>query len=103
MSAIKVIFGSYGDNGVTSLLYEVIQNLPNKYDIKVDIETDLLYDYPSPMIEINGRKILFDYIDEEDAKVKLTKLIKGELIEDHKPFKIFYNQGGFFNNGVSVL
>ncbi|BDC19361.1 hypothetical protein [Acidianus sp. HS-5] len=103
MPSIKVIFGSYGDSGVTSLLYEVIENLPNKYDVKVDIETDLLYDYTSPMIEINGRKILFDYIDEEDAKAKLSKLIRGELIEDHKPFKIFYNQDGIFSNGVSVL
>lgn len=103
MPSIKVIFGSYGDNGVTSLLYEVIQSLPNKYDIKIDVETDLLYDYSSPMIEIDGRRILFDYIDENDAKVKLSKLVKGELIEDHKPFKIFYSQNGIFGNGVSVL
>lgn len=100
MYNVKVIFGPYGDNGVTSLVYEVVNTLPNKYDINVSIETNLLYDYSSPVIEINGRKVIFDYFNEEEAKEKLKKLIKGELVDDTRPSKIKFSQDNIFSDGV---
>ncbi|ARM76011.1 hypothetical protein [Acidianus manzaensis] len=103
MSNVKIIFGPFGDNGVTSLLYEVINSLPNKYDINIDIETNLLYDYISPTVEINGRRVIFDYSNEAEAKEKIRKLIKGELIDDNKPSKIKLFQDNVFSDGVAVF
>lgn len=100
MHTVKVIFGPYGDNGVTSLVYEVINTLPNKYDINVNIETNLLYEYSSPTIEINGRRVIFDYFTEEEAKEKLRKLIKGEMVEDTRPSKIKFSQDNILSDGV---
>ncbi|AWR97364.1 hypothetical protein DFR86_07250 [Acidianus sulfidivorans JP7] len=100
MFNIKIIFGQFGDNGVTSLIYEVINSLPNKYDINVDIETNLLYDYTSPTVEINGRRIIFSYSDESEAKEKIRKLIKGEIIDETKPSKIPIFQDNVFSDGV---
>lgn len=100
MREVKIIFGPYGDNGVTSLVYEVINSLPNKYEINVNIETNLLYDYLFPTIEINGRRVVFDYFNEEEAKEKLRRLIKGEIVEDSRAPKIILSRNNVLSDGV---
>ncbi|EZQ04769.1 MULTISPECIES: hypothetical protein [Acidianus] len=103
MPTIKVIFGPEGDNGITFLLFEVVKTLPNKQSISIDVETDLLYQYNSPTIEINGKRTVIDYFSDEECKEKLHRLIKGELIEERKTKKIYKTNDYIFGEGVPAF
>ncbi len=100
MAMIKVIFGIYGDNNILPLLYEVTRSFNGK--IGIDIETDLLYDYEYPTLEIDGKRIIFDYSNEEEAREKLLKLIKGEIVEGRNSKRILPQERYIFGNGVTI-
>jgi hypothetical protein len=97
---IKVIFGIYGDNNILPLLYEVTRSFNGK--IGIDIETDLLYDYEYPTLEIDGKRIIFDYSNEEEAREKLLKLIKGEIVKGRNSKRILPQERYIFGNGVTI-
>ncbi len=100
MAMIKVILGIYGDNNILPLLYEVTRSFNGK--IGIDIETDLLYDYEYPTLEIDGKRVIFDYSSEEEARNKLLRLIKGEIVEDRNSKRILPQENYIFGNGVTI-
>ncbi|AWR94316.2 hypothetical protein DFR85_06620 [Acidianus brierleyi] len=100
MAMIKVIFGTYGDNNILPLLYEVVRSF--KVKIGIDVETDLLYDYEYPTLEIDGKRVIFDYSSEEEAKEKLLRLIKGEIMEGKNTKKLLSQENYIFGNGATI-
>jgi len=99
MHTVRVVFGLQGDEGLLNLLYEVVRGIGNKnYDIEV--ETDLLYDLSSPTLEIDGRKIVLEYYDENEAKEQLRRLLRGENVMQGTPKLRMHSKDGILSDGV---
>ncbi|QKR00038.1 hypothetical protein GWK48_06290 [Metallosphaera tengchongensis] len=100
MSTIRVIFGLNGDRGILPVIYEVTRStgFKDKFNIKVDV--DLLYDSLYPSIEIDGVKVTFDYLSDEDAREQVKRLIKGELPTQRSPKVSSPRDDRIFSDGV---
>ncbi len=85
---------------LVSMIYEISKSFKEK--IGVDEEIDLLYEHQYPTLEVNGKKVIFDFLTEEEALSKLSKLIKGEIVESRGDFKFLVKGDSSFADGVSA-
>ncbi|MCI2414274.1 MAG: hypothetical protein MPF33_03315 [Candidatus Aramenus sp.] len=100
MLTVKVIHGLNGDMNLVSMIYELSRSFKEK--IGIDEEVDLLYDHQYPTLEVNGRRVVFDFLTEEEARAKLSKLIKGEVVDSRGDFRFLLTSNNSFADGVSV-
>lgn len=99
MHTVKVIFGIQGDEGVLHLLYEVVRGFGNR-NYHIEVETDLLYDLSSPTLEVDGRRVVFEWHNENEAREQLKRLLKGENVIQGALNRRISGRDGMLSDGV---